>query len=160
MNASKILNRGHQNLLDALKDLAPEVCTQGIVTGSWTVKDVMDHLATYEELQLEAFRKFLATDATTPLHDQKVRASFLEFNETQWKLNKNQTWEEVLKRYMDVNAQIDQMVKKLSSEQMTKPDATLWYGDKSSFDDVIAYSYGHKKHHIAQIKLFRQRNNF
>ena len=45
MNAIKILNRGHQNLLDALKDLPEQACVQGLVTGSWTVKDVIDHLS-------------------------------------------------------------------------------------------------------------------
>ena len=158
MNALKILNRGHQNLLDVIKDLPSQAWTDGFVTGSWTVRDVVDHIAIYEEMQVEAFEKFINPNALTPLHDEKAQGTFLEFNAQQSEKDKDKTGSEVFKRYTDGFTKLEQIVKNFSAEQMVNPEATIWYGDKCSFDDVIAYNFGHKKHHLAQIKLFRQRN--
>ena len=159
MNALKILNRGNQNLLDALKDLPEPAWTADFATGSWTVRDIVDHLGIYEELQLEAFRKFLNPSAATPMLDQKAKSTFLEFNKVEWEKDKNQTWQEILKRYTDSYIELEKIVKDLSPELLAKLNTTQWYGDKCSLDDTIALSYGHKKHHIAQIKLFRQKNS-
>jgi len=159
MNALKILNRGNQNLLDALKDLPEQACVQGLVTGSWTVKDIIDHLGVYEALQLETFQKFLNPTALTPLLDQKAKGTFLEFNNEQWQKDKDQTWQEILKRYNDSFTGLQKIIENIPPELMAKPDATQWYGENCSLDDIIALNYGHKKHHIAQIKLYRQRSN-
>ena len=159
MNAIKILNRGHQNLSDALKDLPGKNWGQGFVTGSWTIKDIVDHLGTYEALQLETFQKFLDASITTPLSDQKAKGSFLEFNKEQWEKDKDKIWQEILERYTTAHAKLQQVVESISPELMAKPNTTKWYGEDCSLDDIIAYNYGHKKHHIAQIKLFRQSNN-
>lgn len=159
MNTLKILNRGHQNLLDALKDLPKQACVQGFATGSWTVKDIVDHLGIYEALQLEAFQKSFNPNALTPLLDQKAKGTFLEFNNEQWQKDKDQTWQKIFKRYMNSFFELQKIVEKISPEILAKPDTVQWYGEDCSLDDVIAYNYGHKKHHIAQIKLFRQRNN-
>ncbi|MHB9139691.1 MAG: DinB family protein [Victivallaceae bacterium] len=157
MDTLKILNRGHQNLTDALKDLPDQACVQGFVTGSWTVKDVVDHVEIYEALQLEAFQKFLNPSALTPLLDQKAKGTFLEFNNEQWQKDKDKTWPQILKRYMDAFIELQQIIEKISPELLAKPGTSQWYGEPCSLDDIIALSYGHKKHHIAQIKLFRQR---
>ncbi|MEK7608221.1 MAG: DinB family protein [Patescibacteria group bacterium] len=158
MNALRIVERGHQNFLDTLKDLPENKWTDGFVTGSWTVKDVISHLATYEALQVEAFRKSLDPGAPTPLLDQKAKGSFLEFNDWRWSGEKEKKWQEVLSEYNSSFAELKGIVEKIPRETMAKPSTATWYGESSELDDIIALNFGHKKHHLAQIKLFRQRN--
>ena len=157
MNAIKILDRGNQNLMDALKGLSEEACIEGFATGTWTVKDIVDHLGIYETLQLEAFRKFLDPNIPTPLLDQKAKGTFLEFNNEQWQKDKDKSWAEVLKRYNDSFSSLKQTLEQIPSETWAKPQTSQWYGEPCSLDDIIALNYGHKKHHIAQIKLYRQK---
>ena len=159
MNALKILDRGHQNLLDALKDLPEESWTEGFVTGSWTVRDVVNHLGIYEVLQAEAFRKFLDPNIETPLLDEKAEGTFLEFNSKQEGKNKGVGWQEVKENYLEGFAELRKIVAGLTAEVLDKPNTTKWYGDNCALNDIIALNFGHKKHHIAQVKLFRQNKN-
>jgi uncharacterized damage-inducible protein DinB len=156
MNSLKLLERGNKNLIDSIVDLPANAWTDGIVTGSWTVRDIVDHLGISEELQKEAFEKFLDPKAKTPLSEEKAKAK--KFNDEQWQMDKNQTWEQVLERYHTQYAKLKQLIEKIPADQLSKPETTTWYNDPSSLDDIIALNYGHKKHHIAQIKLFRQQN--
>ena len=158
MNTLKILNRGHQSLVDVLKDLPDQNVDQGFVTGSWTVRDIIDHLGIYEDLQLEAFRKFLDPAAATPLLDEKAKGSFSEFNQKQWERDRRQDWKEIFGRYAAAHAGLKEMVEKIPSELLAKQNTSQWYGEGCSLEDIIALNFGHKKHHTAQIKLFRQRN--
>ncbi|OGE85525.1 MAG: hypothetical protein A3J48_00205 [Candidatus Doudnabacteria bacterium RIFCSPHIGHO2_02_FULL_46_11] len=158
MNAVKIIQRGHQNLIDYLKDLSETVRADGFVTGSWAIKDIINHLGIYEELQIEAFSKVLNPETATPLLNEKTGKTYLEFNDEQEKKDKSKSWQEVLDRYHKAYATLKTLVENTAPELMAKPNTTTWYGDSASLEDVIAYNYGHKKHHLAQIKLFRQQN--
>lgn len=158
MNASRIIQRGHQSFLDILKDLPEKNWTDGMVTGSWTVRDVVAHLATYEGLQVETFRKFLDPAVATPLLDQKAKGNFSDFNQERSEELEDQPWQDVLKDYMNSYVKLKEIVEAISPETMAKPGTTVWYGEPSPLDDVIALNFGHKKHHLAQIKLFRQQN--
>ena len=157
MNSLKIISRGHQNVLDAIKDLPEKAWSEGLVTGTWTVKDIINHLAVYEEMQLEALQKVLNPNSPTPLLDHKASAQLAEFNRSQE--DKNKIWQDILERYNSSQAKLEQTVTGIAKELMAEPDTTTWYGEPASLEDVLAYNYGHKKHHLAQIKLFRQRNN-
>lgn len=159
MNAVRVLQRGQKSFLDILKDLPEQNWSNGFVTGSWTVKDVIDHLAGYEALQVEAFSKFLDPSIKTPLLDQKTKGSFAEFNQEHWEENKNKSWQEILDNYMRSYSKLEEIVKIIPFEIMAKPNTTTWYGEPSQLDDIIALNFGHKKHHLAQIKLFRQKNS-
>ncbi len=158
MNALKILSRGNQNLADALKGLPEESWTDGFATGTWTVKDIVSHLGAYEARQVEAFKKFLDPSIPTPLRDAMAKG-YAEFNSDQWEKGKNEPWDEILARYNKEFEELMGLLEGMEPEQLSRPDGTFWYGEPCSLEDVIAFNYGHKKHHIAQIKLFRQRNN-
>ena len=158
MNALKILERGNKNLTDVLENLPKDFWTEGFATGTWTVRDIVDHLGVSEQLQREAFEKFLDPAAVTPLSDEKAKADHTKFNDEQQELDKNLSSVQVLERYKNEFNKLKQIVQNLSAEQLAKTGTTTWYNEPSSLDDIIALNYGHKKHHIAQIKLFRQKN--
>jgi uncharacterized damage-inducible protein DinB len=158
MNAIRIIERGHQNFLDIIKDLPEKDWTEGFATSSWTVKDIVSHLATYEALQAETFQKFLDVSAQTPLTDQKAKAPFLKFNEDISERDQQKTWQEVLTEYMGGYTKLRKIIGTISSETVVKPATLIWYNEPSSLDDVVALNFGHKKHHLAQIKLFRQKS--
>lgn len=159
MNALRIIQRGHQNFLDAIKDLPDKSWTEGFATGTWTVKDVVAHITVYEALQVEVFSKFLEPTTPTPLLDQKAKGHFSEFNNEIESEAKDEPWQSVLERYMSSYTKLQELIEKVSPEDMAKPGATAWYGEPSPLDDVIALNFGHTKHHLAQIKLFRQKNS-
>lgn len=158
MDALKILSRGNEHLLESLDSLPESKWTNGFVNTSWTIKDVVDHIATYEELQVEAFEKFLNSQTSTPLAEEKSKVSYGEFNQQRREANKTKTPQEILKRYNDAYSKLAEIIQAISPEILSKPKTTEWYGQQCSLDDIIALNYGHKKHHIAQIKMFRKKS--
>lgn len=158
MNPLRIINRGHQNLVEALKDLEPEGWTTGFVTGDWTVKDVVNHLAASEGLQIEALQKLMNSQVSTPMLDQKDKDGLQGFNKANWEQAQSESQDQVWNKYLNAYNQLENVLKSLPAELLSKPETLKWYGEMWSVDDVIALNFGHKKHHIAQIKQFRQRD--
>jgi hypothetical protein len=155
MQYLKLIDRGHENLLEVLKGLPQQAADSGLVTGTWNIKDIVNHLAVYEQLQYEAVKKVIDRETPTSLLDQKNKSGIHEFNKRQWEKDKDKSWPEVLQRYLDSFAKLRDAINSLPPELVARPNTTHWYGNDCGLDDVIAYNYGHKKHHIAQIKLFR-----
>ncbi len=156
MHILRIMESGHKNFLKTLENLPEEQWTNAFVTGSWTIRDIVAHLATSEALTVESFQKVLDPLADTPLLDERSREETNEFNAARLEERKDTSGPELLAEYTASYEALKKLVQTVPAGIMTKPDVIVRYGAPSSLEDLIALDYGHKRHHLAQIKLFRQ----
>jgi DinB superfamily len=154
MNAIDILKYGQQTVLQTLTEF-PEagVQTPG-ACGVWSVKDIIAHLASYEEVLVDVLSTFVGKHPTPYL--DKFTEPGGQFNDSEVGLRKGKTMREVLQEFNDAHAQVISLAAKIRPEQFRYNGTLPWYGMEYALDDFIVYAfYGHKREHSAQIAAFR-----
>jgi hypothetical protein len=156
MNAHDILMYGDRSLRAGLDGIPEGRWTDGGVCGWWSVKDIMAHLTSYELWHAELLGTFLEP-GPTPALDQ-LREQGGEFNTMQVAARKDGSPAEVLQEYEEAHGRLMVAVSKLPSSILAKVGTIPWYGEEYSLEDLLVYSnYGHKREHVAQINLFKDR---
>ncbi len=154
MNATDILKYGQATALQAI-DGFPETAweTPG-ACGIWSVKDILAHLASYEEVLVDILSAF-AGRRSTPYLD-KFTAPGGQFNDTEVERRKGRTVREILDEFNDAHAQVMSLTEQIRPEAFRLTGTLPWYGMEYALDDVLVYMYyGHKREHSAQIAAFR-----
>jgi len=156
MNAVDVLKYGHQTALRAIDGLSEADWETPGACGTWSVKDIIAHLASYEHLLVEILTSFLG-GGPTPYLKQFGEVGDA-FNDLQVAARKSQTIQEVLAEFNETQAQTMALVAQIPVETLRATGTIPWYGMEYSLEDLIVYMYyGHKREHSAQIAMFRDR---
>lgn len=156
MNAVDILKYGHLTVLQTLEGFPESAWDRPGACGTWSVKDIIAHLASYELVLIDVLATFRGGGPTPVLN------RFLElrgqFNDSEVSSRKEHTVQEVLGEYNDAHAQVMSLVAQLSSDTLRQTGTLPWYGEVYALDDFLVYGYyGHKREHSAQIAAFHDR---
>ena len=158
MDAKNVIKHGDENFQKSIKNLPESAWTNGFVTGTWTLKDVLAHIASYELILVDVLKKTLDPKAETPHVEKRISLENNVFNAEETKSRKDKSYQEILKEYTQASQQALDLIDKFSPEQLRQPGLLSWYKVDFSLDDyIVLRNYGHKRHHATQIKLFRQR---
>ncbi len=156
MNAQDILKYGHITVLQTIDGLAESEWATGGVCGVWSVKDIIAHLASYEQMLVEVLTSFLG-GGPTPYLDQFQDPNG-KFNDSQVAMRKDATIAETLAELNTAHAHVMALVEQIPTEMLRQAGTLPWYGMEYALNDFIVYSYyGHKREHSAQIAVFRDR---
>ena len=156
MNAMDILKYGQLTVLQAI-DGFPETETETAgACGVWSVKDIIAHLASYEEVLVDVLSTFVGKHPTPYL--DKFTEPGGQFNDTEVGLRTGRTIREVLDEFNDAHAQVMELAATIRPETFRHSGTLPWYGMEYALDDFIVYTYyGHKREHSAQIAAFRDK---
>jgi len=154
MNAVDILKYGQQTVLQTFAEFPEGNAERPGVCGLWSVKDIIAHLASYEEVLVDVLSTFIGKHSTPFLNTFTAPGG--QFNDTEVGRRKGRTLREVLDEFNDVHAQAMSLVAQIRPEQFRLNGTLPWYGMEYALDDFIVYVfYGHKREHSAQIAAFR-----
>ena len=154
MNAIDVLKYGHQTVLRTLDGLPKTEWETPGVCGTWSVKDIIAHLASYEHLLVDVLSIFL-DGGPTPYLEKMGTLGPLQFNDDEVALRQDKTIADVLAEYNDTHAQTMALAARIPAETYRQNGTLPWYGPEYDLDDFIVYSYyGHKREHCAQIAVF------
>ncbi len=157
MNAGDILKYGHGTILQTIDGLPDALWETGGVCGVWSTKEVIAHLASYEQLLVEVLSAFTGGGPTPYM--QMWGELGPGFNDTQVGLRERKTAVEVLGEYNDAHDRVRARVAAIPADIFRQTGTLPWYGAEYSLDDFIVYTYyGHKREHAAQIAAFRDRS--
>lgn len=156
MNAGDILKYGHGTVLQTLDGLPVMAWETGGVCGVWSTKDVIAHLASYEQLLVEVLSAFTGGGPTPYLRMWGELG--MGFNDKQVEMRKDASAADVLAEYNGAHDRVRTQVAEIPAETFRETGTLPWYGAEYSLDDFIVYTYyGHKREHAAQIAAFRDR---
>lgn len=154
MNTVDVLKYGHQTVLRTLEALPQTEWNTSGVCGSWSVKDIIAHLASYEHMLVDILTPFLE-DSPTPYLDKMVALGPLGFNDAEVTARQDKTIDEVLVEFNDAHARTMVLATRIPPETYRQNGTLPWYGSEYDLDDFIVYTfYGHKREHSAQIAVF------
>ena len=154
MNAVDILKYGQQTVLQTLEGFPASALETPGACGVWSVKDILAHLTSYEEVLVDVLSTFVGKHATPYLN--KFTEPGGQFNDDEVGIRKGRTMREVLDEFNDAHAQVMSLAGQIRPETFRQSGTLPWYGMEYALDDFIVYAYyGHKREHSAQIAAFR-----
>ena len=157
LNARQIMQDGHQTVLQTIDGLAGQAWHTPNVCGAWSSKDILAHLASFEEVLVEVLTSLRDSSQPTPLLNRLLADK--SFNDSEVAARRDKSVEQVLADYEAAHRQAMALAEQLPDETFRRPGTLSWYGAQYALDDFIVYMfYGHKREHTAQVKLFRNRS--
>jgi hypothetical protein len=154
MNAADILKYGNATFLKSLEDLPEADSLTPGACGWWSVRDIVAHLASYEQMLLEVLSGFLG-GGPTPYLD-RMAADYAGFNDKEVEARQGLSIQTALDEYRAAHAQAAGLVARIPVESFRQPGTLPWYGLEYALDDYLVYAfYGHKREHSAQVAVFR-----
>lgn len=154
MNPLDILKYGNHTFLAAIEAIPGDYWFTSGVCGQWSVKDLVAHLASFEQVLVEILGELAGREEPTPTLAAFIRDN-VGFNDQQVALRQHQSIDAVLAEYTNAHAHVMQLAADLPADMFIAAGTLPWYGTQYSLDDFIVYTYyGHKREHSAQIDAF------
>lgn len=162
MNPNDVMKYGHFHFLRALEDLPQTDWAAGGVCGVWSVKDIVNHIASYEVFMAEMLVKILGGPESTPLHDALAKRGpedfFAKFNDEQVAVRQAHTPQQALDEYLTAYERVAAKGPLVDAATWRTNGTIDWYGDAYSLEDYVVYSqYGHKREHLAEINVYKDK---
>lgn len=155
MNATDVLKYGHAFIVEKVSGLPEEAWYPAGVVGFWSVKDIIAHLASFEQMLVELLESF-AGDHETPTLD-RFRTDPLAFNDEEVERRRQLSAGEAWAEYVAAYEKALQLMEDVPVAQRRREGSLPWYGPEYSLEDFVVYSfYGHKREHGAQIDKYRE----
>jgi Mycothiol maleylpyruvate isomerase N-terminal domain len=156
MNAMDVLKYGHLTLLRSLDGFPDQAWETSGACGSWSVKAIVSHLASYERVLEDVLQGFVSKGETPYL--AKFTMQNADFNDSEVAARKEKSVQEVLYEYNQVHGNVMSLAAKIQPGTFSQVGTLPWYGQEYALDDYLVYAfYGHKREHSAQIDAFRDR---
>src|SRR2546421_4757123 len=154
MNATDILKYGQLTVLQTIDGFPETEWETAGACGVWSAKDIIAHLASYEQVLVDILTTFTG-GGSTPMLNSYIELGG-EFNDIEVSRRKAKTIQDVLAEFNDTHTQVMSLMAKIPSETLRQTGTLPWYGMNYALDDVLVYMYyGHKREHSAQIAVFR-----
>lgn len=153
MNAHDILFYGNRTLLASLERVPPsERDTPGVV-GWWSAREVMAHMAIFEEGLVQILESFLGGPFPELLSNMDSSK-----NDELVAQKKDLSFDQILAEYDTAHTRAMELIEKIAPEKLREVGAIPWYGAAYSLDDFIVYAfYGHKREHAARFEAVGDR---
>lgn len=154
MNIRDVVFYGHQTVLGTIDGLDEKDWTTPGVCGVWSVRDLVAHLASYEQVLVDVLRTLLGGEPSPAL--KRFAEAPERFNDEQVAARRDLSVAETVGEYTDRYEEVMALLERLPPDLPERTGTLPWYGDGYSLDDFVVYTfYGHKREHCAQINVFR-----
>lgn len=157
MHAVDVLRYGHSFVTRILDGLPLQDWDTPCVCGAWSTKEIVAHLASFDQVLSELLAGLLSSPAATPTLDQ-YRADGQAFNDDQVGRRSALSPAEVRAEYETAHAHTLELAARLPEAVLRRAGSLPWYGAEYDLEDFIVYAYyGHQREHGAQIAVFRDK---
>jgi hypothetical protein len=149
---------GHQFFMKSLEGVEAGHLDDAGVCGTWSVKDVVAHIASNEGFLIEVLHGLLGIDAPTPFMKTMMELGPYGFNDAEVEKRHDKPYAEVLGEYEKLYAEAHELLAKIPLDVLRTDGVLEWYGAEYDFEDFFVYSfYAHKREHGGQINVFKDR---
>ena len=154
MTKEEILTRlaeSRQALHQAIEGLSEEEMAQVQVEGVWTVKDVLGHIASWEETCLEPLRRY----ADSGPFEVEVIEDYLTWNDEQAARKRDVPLNAILDELAAIRQGLVEAARRLSAGQWEQRVPFSW-GGEGTIAEVLDVFYRHELEHVRSIQQWRE----
>jgi uncharacterized damage-inducible protein DinB len=144
------LAESRQTLHQAIEGLSEEEMTQVQVEGVWTIKDVLGHIASWEETCLEPLRRY----ADGGPFEVEVIEDYMAWNDEQAARKRDVPLDVILGELAAVRQELVAAASRLSARQWKQRVPFSW-GGQGTIAEVLDVFYRHELGHVRSIQRWR-----
>ncbi len=144
------LAQSRQALHQAIEGLSEQEMTQVQVEGVWTIKDVVGHVTSWEEVVLQPLRRYADGDP----FGTDVIEDYLAWNDEQAALKKDIPLDAILEEANTIREELVATANRLSAEQWEQ-ELTFPWGDTGTLSKGLGGLAWHEKEHVETIQHWR-----
>ena len=144
------LAESRRDLHRATQGLSEEEMTEVQVEGVWTIKDVLGHIASWEEICLEPLRRYADGD---PFKVEVIK-DYLILNEELAARKQDMPLDVILDELDAIRQKLVATASKLSAEQWEQRVLFPW-GDEGAVAEMLDELYQHELEHVHAIQQWR-----
>ena len=144
------LAESRQTLHQAIEGLSEEEMTQVKVEGVWTIKDVLGHIASWEETCLEPIRRY----ADGGPFEVQVIEDYMAWNNKQAARKRDVPLDVILEELATVRQGLVEAASRLSAGQWKQRVPFSW-GGEGTIAEVLDVFYQHELEHVRSIQRWR-----
>ena len=145
------LAESRQALLQAIEGLSEEEMTQMQVEGVWTIKDVLGHITSWEEIYREPFRRY----ADGGPFEVEVIEDYLIWNDVEAARKRDVPLDAILDELATVRQGLVEAASRLSAGQWKHRVPFSW-GGQGTIAEVLDVFYRHELGHVRSIQQWRR----
>jgi uncharacterized damage-inducible protein DinB len=157
MNVTDMLEQSHLLVIRVLDDLPEAAWDIPGVCGQWSVKDIITHLASYEQVLIDTLNTLSGTEPTPLL--RRFANDSAAFNDAEVEARKYHTAQQVEDAYQEAQVQSSALLAPISAETLRKTGTIPWCGSDQCLTDFIQMICEHTREHCAQIAHFREKSS-
>jgi uncharacterized damage-inducible protein DinB len=144
------LAESRQALHQAIEGLSEEEMTQPQVEGVWTVKDVLGHIASWEETCLEPLQLY----ADGGPFEVQVIEDYMAWNDEQAARKRDVPLDAILDELATIRQELVEAASRLSAGQWKERVPFSW-GGRGTIAEVLDVFYQHELEHVRSIQRWR-----
>ncbi len=138
----------------AIEDVPPDLWHAPGACGVWSIRDILAHIASYEQV-LDDIAESLGGARETPALDRMISGEGA-WNDDEVARRAGRSPDELVDEYHSAFERALDLLSAIPSERWTAAGILPWYGAEYDLEDFVVYaSYGHKREHAGQIGVFR-----
>lgn len=153
------LNENCNELLSLSVGLADEQVTVTPVVGEWTIKDVVGHVAFWDQVLLDHVRESYTQGRPHPQRDDEMDDIA---NPREAAKRKAWSWQRVRAEFENARRAVIERVESLSEVDLSVQVPSPWRGDNRFYSVaqmIEEVAIGHSQEHIEQIKNWKTKLN-
>lgn len=155
MHPTDVLRYGHSTFMRSIEDLPPELWHEPGACGSWSIRDIVAHIASYEQMLVEVAESLHDDAAETPALDRMTSGAGA-WNDDEVARRAGRTADALVDEYRSAHDRALDLLAALPDERWRTAGILKWYGEDYDLEDFVVYTfYGHKREHAGQIGVFR-----
>ncbi|MBN1312110.1 MAG: ClbS/DfsB family four-helix bundle protein [Anaerolineae bacterium] len=151
-----MLSISHTGLLDTLTGLTPEQMSQPGVTGVWSVKDILAHLAAWEAEVVKALNQVQNRQAPSMLNIEDID----EWDEEQYHINVERPLEVIRTDLAGVHKMLHHMIEDFDERALIDNRRYPWMEGEPLWFLVEDAVILHKQEHAEEIRAWRAKEKF
>ena len=142
-------------LLSSSLGLTEAQLSTDLVTEKWSVKDILGHIASWQEEFTNAINRFLNEEK--PEYDQLIREenNWSEWNLAQWQKKKSLSYKKTLEDFLSVQDKFVKLLENLKETDLSIKKVGSW-GNESTVEQIILSQIDHELEHTRQILDWRK----
>ncbi len=148
------LDKSRENLLVVLGPLPDEALVTPGAMGSWSIRDILAHLTTWESELVTALMRI--KQGKKPARLLTAYEDVEKYNEQRFLENRNRELDRIFDDLMGVRLHLEDWVMEFSDRELQRPLGKKWAGKQALWEIIQDNSYGHEAEHLANIEDFSQ----
>ncbi len=150
------LRAARKALQDAMSGLTQEDLARPNVVNKWSIKDLIAHLASWDEEELRVIQAFAMQNEPQYSYTISDRSDFAVWNNEQVELRRSRSLQEVIAEFDAARRDLIQAVEGVTDQVLMRPKMTSWNREYTGLE-LLEEQAAHDLEHAADIRGWRRK---